>query len=51
MREMNGKYIGNRPVLLRKSTWKDRVADEETIKYQKELGDVAKSVTKIAEEP
>lgn len=24
MREMNGKYIGNRPVKLRKSTWKDR---------------------------
>jgi len=24
MKEMNGKYIGNRPVKLRKSTWKDR---------------------------
>lgn len=24
MREMNGKYIGNRPVKLSKSTWKDR---------------------------
>eukprot|EP00047_Mylnosiga_fluctuans_P003673 m.230319 g.230319 ORF g.230319 m.230319 type:complete len:242 (-) comp12044_c0_seq1:110-835(-) len=24
MREMNGKYIGNRPVKLRKSTWQDR---------------------------
>ncbi|ORX44099.1 RNA-binding domain-containing protein [Hesseltinella vesiculosa] len=23
-REMNGKYVGNRPVKLRKSTWKDR---------------------------
>lgn len=23
MRDMNGKYIGNRPVKLRKSTWKD----------------------------
>ncbi|KAI8805786.1 hypothetical protein BJ742DRAFT_665706, partial [Cladochytrium replicatum] len=22
MREMNGKYIGNRPIKLRKSTWK-----------------------------
>merc|ERR1711935_624713 len=26
MREMNGKYIGNRPIKLRKSTWKDRDA-------------------------
>mmetsp|Transcript_35906 Transcript_35906/g.94122 ORF Transcript_35906/g.94122 Transcript_35906/m.94122 type:complete len:177 (+) Transcript_35906:3-533(+) len=24
MKEMHGKYIGNRPVKLRKSTWKDR---------------------------
>eukprot|EP01135_Chromosphaera_perkinsii_P006053 Nk52_evm1s387 gene=Nk52_evmTU1s387 len=24
MREMNGKYVGNRPVKLRKSNWKDR---------------------------
>ena len=27
MREMNGKYIGSRPVKLRKSTWKDRQLD------------------------
>jgi len=27
MKEMNGKYIGNRPVKLRKSTWKDRNVD------------------------
>jgi hypothetical protein len=47
---MNGQYIGNRPVLLRKSTWKDRVADDETIKYQKELGEIAKTVSKIADE-
>ncbi|KAM9851883.1 RNA-binding protein 42 isoform 1-T2 [Aulostomus maculatus] len=24
MREMNGKYVGSRPIKLRKSTWKDR---------------------------
>ncbi|KAL3886315.1 hypothetical protein ACJMK2_026318 [Sinanodonta woodiana] len=24
MREMNGKYVGNRPIKLRKSSWKDR---------------------------
>jgi len=22
--EMNGKYIGNRPIKIRKSSWKDR---------------------------
>ncbi|TRY82725.1 hypothetical protein DNTS_005482, partial [Danionella cerebrum] len=24
MREMNGRYVGSRPIKLRKSTWKDR---------------------------
>lgn len=27
MREMNGKYVGNRPIKLRKSNWKDRNID------------------------
>merc|ERR1712127_172563 len=27
MREMNGKYVGNRPIKLRKSNWKDRNLD------------------------
>ncbi|CAF0779523.1 unnamed protein product [Didymodactylos carnosus] len=27
MREMNGKYVGNRPIKLRKSQWKDRNMD------------------------
>ncbi|CAO3666642.1 unnamed protein product [Umbelopsis vinacea] len=26
-REMNGKYVGNRPIKLRKSTWKERNLD------------------------
>jgi len=26
MREMNGKYIGNRPCKLKKSSWEDREA-------------------------
>ncbi|CAM0135014.1 hypothetical protein VKS41_000411 [Umbelopsis sp. WA50703] len=26
-KEMNGKYVGNRPIKLRKSTWKDRNMD------------------------
>jgi len=24
MREMDGKYVGNRPIKLRKSSWKER---------------------------
>ncbi|RUS19852.1 hypothetical protein BC937DRAFT_86814 [Endogone sp. FLAS-F59071] len=31
-REMNGKYVGNRPIKLRKSTWKDRNIDVRTRK-------------------
>ncbi|XP_072049751.1 uncharacterized protein [Amphiura filiformis] len=27
MRELNGKYVGNRPIKLRKSNWKDRNID------------------------
>ncbi|XP_064650522.1 RNA-binding protein 42-like isoform X2 [Lineus longissimus] len=27
MREMNGKYVGNRPIKLRKSSWRDRNID------------------------
>lgn len=25
LKEMNGKYVGNRPIKLRKSKWKDRI--------------------------
>ncbi|KAI8907165.1 hypothetical protein EDD86DRAFT_192531, partial [Gorgonomyces haynaldii] len=42
MREMNGKYVGHRPILLRKSTWKDRIADQDNIQRQKELAEIAK---------
>jgi RNA recognition motif-containing protein len=28
MREMNGKYIGNRPCKLRKSTWEERTPQQ-----------------------
>ncbi|CAH3021239.1 unnamed protein product [Porites evermanni] len=40
MREMNGKYIGNRPIKLRKSTWKDRSIDvvKKKQKEKKRLG-------------
>jgi len=35
IREMNGKYIGSRPVKLRKSTWADRAADPAQLKTSK----------------
>lgn len=40
MREMNGKYIGSRPVKLRKSTWKDRQLDvaRKKMKEKERLG-------------
>eukprot|EP00038_Savillea_parva_P003850 m.130988 g.130988 ORF g.130988 m.130988 type:complete len:301 (+) comp11301_c0_seq3:97-999(+) len=40
MKEMHGKYIGNRPVKLRKSTWKDR--DVQTVKKKEKLKAVVK---------
>ena len=40
MRDMNGKYIGSRPVKLRKSTWKDRTYEvvKKKEKEKKKLG-------------
>eukprot|EP00126_Sphaerothecum_destruens_P006473 Sdes_comp19375_c0_seq1m10633 len=36
MREMNGKYIGGRPIKLRKSTWKDRNLEvDSSLKHSK----------------
>ena len=32
MREMNGKYVGNRPIRLKRSTWKDRSVKYSTSK-------------------
>ncbi|PIA45408.1 hypothetical protein AQUCO_01700745v1 [Aquilegia coerulea] len=34
MKEMNGKYVGNRPIKLRKSTWRERT-DTEALEKQK----------------
>lgn len=34
MKEMNGKYVGNRPIKLRKSNWKERT-DVEALERQK----------------
>ncbi|XP_060560507.1 RNA-binding protein 42-like [Ruditapes philippinarum] len=40
MREMNGKYVGNRPIKLRKSNWKERNIDivKRKDKEKKRLG-------------
>lgn len=40
MKEMDGKYVGNRPIKLRKSNWKDRNADivKKKTKEKKKLG-------------
>ncbi|KAJ3271069.1 hypothetical protein HDV01_007082 [Terramyces sp. JEL0728] len=53
MKEMNGsaeliigKYVGNRPITLKRSSWKDRQADPENIARQKELAEVAKNPIK-----
>ncbi len=40
MKEMHGKYVGNRPIRLKKSTWKDRSilynrSKIETVKFKK----------------
>ncbi|GAB4855352.1 hypothetical protein Ancab_023973 [Ancistrocladus abbreviatus] len=34
LKEMNGKYVGNRPIKLRKSKWKERI-DYEAVERQK----------------
>lgn len=33
IREMNGKYLGSRPMKIRKSTWKDRDLDEVAMRH------------------
>jgi len=40
MREMNGKYVGNRPIKLRKSSWKDRQLEvvKKKTKEKRKLG-------------
>jgi RNA recognition motif-containing protein len=35
LREMNGKYLGNRPMKIRKSTWKDNDINEVKKKEKK----------------
>ncbi|KAL6504567.1 hypothetical protein OROGR_026490 [Orobanche gracilis] len=37
LKEMNGKYVGNRPIKLRKSTWTERT-DKEALERQKHKG-------------
>eukprot|EP00842_Homolaphlyctis_polyrhiza_P007054 jgi/Hompol1/938/HPOL_001074-RA len=40
MREINGKYVGNRPIKLRKSSWKDRMGDNKNLKKVYQFSDV-----------
>lgn len=38
MRSMHGKYIGSRPVKLKKSSWSDRNIDTAEVKLMKQVG-------------
>lgn len=47
MREMNGKYVGNRPIRLKKSNWKDRClvynnSKVETVKFKRNNNKIRK---------
>ena len=49
MREMNGKYVGNRPVRLKKSNWKDRNIENsksklEHVKFKKNKQKIRKNM-------
>ncbi|KAJ3156061.1 hypothetical protein HDU89_005625 [Geranomyces variabilis] len=49
MREINGKYVGNRPIKLRKSTWAERTVDAKTLRKIQQTAifkPVLKTVTK-----
>ncbi|KAI9483058.1 MAG: hypothetical protein EXX96DRAFT_616053 [Benjaminiella poitrasii] len=41
-REMNGKYVGNRPIKLRKSSWKERNIDVKAKKEKERFGPYSK---------
>ncbi|KAG0756797.1 hypothetical protein G6F29_011487 [Rhizopus arrhizus] len=41
-REMNGKYVGNRPIKLRKSTWKERNIEVKAKKEKERMGPYSK---------
>jgi RNA recognition motif-containing protein len=41
MREMNGKYVGSRPISLKKSNVKETMATKDGIQRQKELAALA----------
>ncbi|KAI8822413.1 uncharacterized protein EV422DRAFT_577509 [Fimicolochytrium jonesii] len=47
MKEMNGKYVGNRPIKLRKSTWSERNIDIKTLKKVQQTA-IFKPVLKMA---
>ncbi|OMJ21479.1 RNA-binding protein 42 [Smittium culicis] len=45
-KEMNGKYVGNRPIKLRKSTWKERSTNVKKIKKDPTLSKVYETAKK-----
>ncbi|PVZ98091.1 hypothetical protein BB558_005923 [Smittium angustum] len=45
-REMNGKYVGNRPIKLRKSTWKERNMELKKVKKDPNLFKVFQTAKK-----
>jgi RNA recognition motif-containing protein len=53
MREMNGKYVGNRPIRLKRSTWKDRNIENsnskiEHVKFKKNKQKIRKNIVSNA---
>jgi len=40
MKDLNGKYVGSRPIKLRKSNWKDRNIDvaRQKLKQKQQMG-------------
>ncbi|KFK37866.1 hypothetical protein AALP_AA3G039500 [Arabis alpina] len=45
LKEMNGKYVGNRPIKLRKSSWKERT-DQEAAERQKHFSNKKQKTVK-----
>ena len=42
IKEMNGKYVGSRPVKLKRSTWEKRVVDKDKRKQLNAFRSIAK---------
>lgn len=49
-REMNGKHCGNRPMKIRKSTWKDRMIENKDVREVKQLRKIKNTAFDIESE-